>query len=118
MSEQPSRVAIVTGAGSGIGRATALALLADGWSVLLVGRREEPLRETAGQAAPAGGARAVVVPCDVTDAKSVDALFAPRARRVRPPRPAVQQRRHGRPERPPFDEITARAVAARWSTST
>ncbi len=70
---ESSRVAIVTGAGSGIGRATARALLAAGWSVLLVGRREEALRETAdcGDAAD----RAVVAPCDVSDAKAVDALF-------------------------------------------
>ena len=44
-------VALVTGAGSGIGRASALALIADGWQVALVGRREDALQETAGMAA-------------------------------------------------------------------
>ena len=47
MSESTSRIAIVTGAGSGIGRAAALALLGDGWSVALAGRRAEPLQEVA-----------------------------------------------------------------------
>ena len=62
---------IVTGAGSGIGRATAHALLREGWRVGLVGRRSEPLAETA-----AGHAGALVLPCDVTDPDAVDAAFA------------------------------------------
>ena len=45
------RVAVITGAGSGIGRASALALCKDGWSVALLGRREDALKETAGLAA-------------------------------------------------------------------
>jgi NAD(P)-dependent dehydrogenase (short-subunit alcohol dehydrogenase family) len=68
------KVAIVTGAGSGIGRAAALALLADGYSVGLAGRRKEPLEETAKQASAAG--RALPVPTDVSDSASVRALFA------------------------------------------
>jgi NAD(P)-dependent dehydrogenase (short-subunit alcohol dehydrogenase family) len=68
------KVAIVTGAGSGIGRAAALALLADGYSVGLAGRRKEPLDETAKQASAAG--RALPVPTDVSDSASVRALFA------------------------------------------
>jgi meso-butanediol dehydrogenase/(S,S)-butanediol dehydrogenase/diacetyl reductase len=68
---QTSRAALVTGAGSGIGRATALRLAADGLSVALVGRREHALKETA---AAAGGAdRAVALPCDVTDPAAVRA---------------------------------------------
>jgi NAD(P)-dependent dehydrogenase (short-subunit alcohol dehydrogenase family) len=67
-------VAIVTGAGSGIGRAVALALLADGHAVALAGRRRERLEETAGLARP--GTQSLVVPTDVRDAASVDALFA------------------------------------------
>ena len=71
MTEQ-TKVAMVTGAGSGIGRAAAQALHADGWHVVLVGRREDALRQTA-----EGGAadRLLVAPCDVTDAAAVDALF-------------------------------------------
>jgi NAD(P)-dependent dehydrogenase (short-subunit alcohol dehydrogenase family) len=67
------QVAIVTGAGSGIGRAASLNLLAAGWSVVLVGRRPEALEETAGMAK---GGQTLVVPTDVTDPAQVDALFA------------------------------------------
>jgi NAD(P)-dependent dehydrogenase (short-subunit alcohol dehydrogenase family) len=62
---------IITGAGSGIGRATARAFLDAGWRVALVGRREAPLGETAG-----GHANAMVVPFDVTDAGAVAEGFA------------------------------------------
>ncbi|WP_197319228.1 SDR family oxidoreductase [Saccharomonospora sp. NB11] len=65
------RVAIVTGAGSGIGRAAARALLGDGYRVALAGRREEALRETAS----GHGEAALVVPTDVTDPEAVSALF-------------------------------------------
>ncbi|MEJ1169701.1 SDR family oxidoreductase [Variovorax sp. CCNWLW235] len=68
------RVAIVTGAGTGIGRAAALALLADGWSVGLAGRRPEPLEQVAEESG--AGARAFAVPTDVANAESVQALFA------------------------------------------
>jgi NAD(P)-dependent dehydrogenase (short-subunit alcohol dehydrogenase family) len=71
-------VALVTGAGSGIGRASAVKLLADGWQVALVGRRREALEETA---ARSGGAQASVAPCDVTDPAAVDAAFAATAAR-------------------------------------
>jgi NAD(P)-dependent dehydrogenase (short-subunit alcohol dehydrogenase family) len=69
-----SKTAIVTGAGSGIGRATALALLADGYNVVLAGRRPEPLAQTAALA-PADAAEALAVPTDVSDPSSVGALF-------------------------------------------
>jgi NAD(P)-dependent dehydrogenase (short-subunit alcohol dehydrogenase family) len=68
------KVAIVTGAGSGIGRAAALALQGDGYAVALAGRRENALQETADAAAPSGGAMAVL-PTDVTDPDAVAALF-------------------------------------------
>ena len=68
------KVAVVTGAGSGIGRASASALLAAGWRVVLAGRRAEPLAETIA-AAHAGDAATLAVPTDVTDAASVRALF-------------------------------------------
>jgi NAD(P)-dependent dehydrogenase (short-subunit alcohol dehydrogenase family) len=69
------KVALVTGAGSGIGRATALALLDDGYSVVLAGRRREALDQTITEAGPAG-ARALAFPADVTQLGSVAALFA------------------------------------------
>jgi NAD(P)-dependent dehydrogenase (short-subunit alcohol dehydrogenase family) len=69
------RVAVITGAGSGIGRAVALAFLADGFRVVLAGRREGALREVLAAAGAARGS-GVAVGCDVTDAASVQALFA------------------------------------------
>ncbi len=72
MSEH--RVALITGAGSGIGRAAALALGADGWVVVAAGRRVEPLEETVA-AVRAGGGAAGAVTADVGDPASVDALF-------------------------------------------
>jgi NAD(P)-dependent dehydrogenase (short-subunit alcohol dehydrogenase family) len=73
--KNPGKVAIVTGAGTGIGRQTALALLREGYAVSLAGRRMERLQETVDQAG-AAGARALAVPADVTDPASVRALFA------------------------------------------
>src|SRR5262245_36282898 len=67
------KIALVTGAGSGIGRATALALAEAGWTVVLAGRRRDALEETARRAAPA---RTLAVATDVTDDASVKALFA------------------------------------------
>ncbi len=69
-----AKIALVTGAGSGVGRATARALLADGWSVVLAGRRAEPLQALAAAAAESGQT-ALAVPTDVTDAGCVQALF-------------------------------------------
>lgn len=69
----PERSAVVTGAGSGIGRAVARALASDGFAVTLAGRREEALVETA---ALIGTDAVLVVPTDVTDAAAVEALFA------------------------------------------
>lgn len=74
MASNPSgRIAIVTGGGTGIGKAAALALLGDGWKVAVAGRRREPLDELVAQA-PKGQALAVAT--DVTDPASVEALFA------------------------------------------
>jgi NAD(P)-dependent dehydrogenase (short-subunit alcohol dehydrogenase family) len=68
------KVAVVTGAGSGIGRASALALLDAGWRVVLAGRRPEPLAETIA-AAKVPAERTLAVPTDVSDPASVKALF-------------------------------------------
>ena len=69
------KVAMITGAGSGIGRASALAMLREGYSVVLAGRRAEPLEKTQADAG-ADGERALVAPADVGDPESVRALFA------------------------------------------
>jgi NAD(P)-dependent dehydrogenase (short-subunit alcohol dehydrogenase family) len=69
------KVALVTGAGSGIGRAAALALLDHGWHVVLAGRRLEALEQTVREAG-AHGANALAVPTDAGRAESVEALFA------------------------------------------
>jgi NAD(P)-dependent dehydrogenase (short-subunit alcohol dehydrogenase family) len=70
-----SKVAIVTGAGSGIGKAVALALLHEGYAVALAGRRKEALEATALEAKKAAG-RTLVVPTDVGDPGAVRTLFA------------------------------------------
>ncbi len=70
-----SGVAVVTGAGSGIGRAVAVALLGAGYRVGLAGRRADALHETAAMADSAGHADALVAPTDVADPESVAALF-------------------------------------------
>jgi NAD(P)-dependent dehydrogenase (short-subunit alcohol dehydrogenase family) len=69
----PDKFAFVTGAGSGIGRAAALALMRAGWTLALAGRHLMPLEETAAQGAPA---RALCIICDVTDPDAVAAAFA------------------------------------------
>ena len=68
------KIALITGAGSGIGRTVALGLLNDGWAVVLAGRRAEPLQALAAEAA-ARGQMTMAVPTDVTDPQSVQALF-------------------------------------------
>lgn len=68
----PGKVAIVTGGGSGIGKAAALALLAAGWRVAVAGRRADVLHQVAEQAP----GQALAVPTDITDPASVEALFA------------------------------------------
>ncbi len=69
------KYAAVTGAGSGIGRACALALLGAGWSVALLGRREAALQETASLAG-AAAAQALAIACDVGEEDEVEAAFA------------------------------------------
>lgn len=73
MTTKTLKVAIVTGAGTGIGKAAALALLHDGYCVVLAGRRAEPLAAVI--ALSGAGERALAVPTDVSDPDSVKALF-------------------------------------------
>ena len=68
-------VAIVTGAGSGIGKASALALMKDGWTVVFAGRRKDALESAAHEGTAAGG-KALVVPTDVSNPESIKTLFA------------------------------------------
>jgi NAD(P)-dependent dehydrogenase (short-subunit alcohol dehydrogenase family) len=75
-----TRTALVTGAGSGIGRACATALLREGWQVVFVGRRADTL-QAAIDAAGDDGARAIAMPCDVSDEGAVNTLFDAVARR-------------------------------------
>ena len=70
---EPSKIALVTGAGSGVGRASALALAEAGWNVALVGRRQDALEETAQHGKPD---RFLVLPADVSKPDAVDAAFA------------------------------------------
>jgi NAD(P)-dependent dehydrogenase (short-subunit alcohol dehydrogenase family) len=74
MTSTQSKIALITGGGSGIGRATALCLLAEGYSVVLAGRRRQALEDTVA-AAGSDGERALAVAADVTDPASVRALF-------------------------------------------
>ncbi|MFI1828303.1 SDR family oxidoreductase [Streptomyces sp. NPDC020412] len=77
MSEQAperTKIGLVTGGGSGLGRAAALALLADGWSLALAGRRKETLAETVALSG-AGPDRVIAVPTDISDPAQVTALF-------------------------------------------
>jgi len=69
------KVAVVTGAGSGVGRSVSLALLSEGYSVVLAGRRKDALEATANQG-KSSGRRTLVVPTDVRDPAAVKALFA------------------------------------------
>ena len=68
--------AVVTGAGSGVGRAVALQFAAEGWQVALVGRRRATLAETAAQAGPEADGRVARFPCDVSEPDDVAAMGA------------------------------------------
>ena len=68
------KIAIVTGAGTGVGKASSLALAADGWKIVLAGRRQKLLEATA-SAIEASGGKAIAVPTDTADPLSVKELF-------------------------------------------
>src|SRR5690606_27230577 len=72
MATNTGKVALVTGAGTGIGRGVSIALAREGYALILTGRRREPLEETAGLL---DGAESLVLPADVSDEAAVDALF-------------------------------------------
>jgi len=80
-TDTTERVALVTGAGSGIGRSVALALAAEGWTVALAGRRAEALDQTVAMGEGRGGRMSAIV-ADLTDPDSVTALFMAVAERV------------------------------------
>src|SRR5262245_59137509 len=71
-----NKIALITGAGSGIGRAATLALAKDGYSVVLAGRRKDALEAVEKEAKAAGAPKTLVVPAYVTDEKQIRALFA------------------------------------------
>lgn len=75
MTSSPPKIALITGAGTGIGKATALALLKDGWHVVVTGRRSEPLNAVVAQAKEMGQS-ATALTSDVTDPASVELLFS------------------------------------------
>ena len=70
-----AKIALVTGAGTGVGRGAALALMKAGFTVVLAGRRKEKLEEVAKEGAAHGG-KSLVVPADIADPASIKALFA------------------------------------------
>jgi NAD(P)-dependent dehydrogenase (short-subunit alcohol dehydrogenase family) len=70
-----AKIALVTGAGTGVGKAAALALMKSGFAVVLAGRRKEKLEEVAKEGAALGG-KSLVVPADIADPASIKALFA------------------------------------------
>jgi len=70
-----NKIALVTGASSGIGKACALALLREGWSVALAGRRLEALQAAVAEAGPDAAARALPIACDVGNEAAVATLF-------------------------------------------
>jgi NAD(P)-dependent dehydrogenase (short-subunit alcohol dehydrogenase family) len=69
------KIAVITGAGTGIGKSVALALMKEGYAVVLAGRRQDKLQETATEGKPTGSS-SLVVPTDVSDQASIKALFA------------------------------------------
>jgi NAD(P)-dependent dehydrogenase (short-subunit alcohol dehydrogenase family) len=73
LTKSSSPVAVVTGAGSGVGRATALKFAREGWHVALLGRRSGPLLETIAQAPAAARKRLAALPCDLAQPETIDA---------------------------------------------
>ncbi len=101
-----SKIAVITGGGTGVGRAAALGLAADGWSVVVAGRRPEPLDETvAAMTAAGGGGDGLAVVADVSKEDDVERLFAVTVERFgRVDMLFNNAGRGGAPK--PFDELT------------
>lgn len=101
-----SKIAVITGGGTGVGRAAALGLAADGWSVVVAGRRPEPLDETvAAMATTGGGGGGLAVVADVSKEDDVERLFAATVERFgRVDMLFNNAGRGGAPK--PFDELT------------
>jgi NAD(P)-dependent dehydrogenase (short-subunit alcohol dehydrogenase family) len=101
------RTAVITGGGSGVGRAAALALAAGGWSIVVAGRRPEPLHETLGLAAGAGMApgRGLAAVADVTAEADVARLFSETIDRFGRVDLLFNNAGTGAPPKP-FDELT------------
>ncbi len=101
-----SKIAVITGGGTGVGRAAALGLAADGWSVVVAGRRAEPLDETvAAMSAADGGGDGLAVVADVSKEDDVERLFAATVDRFG--RVDLLFNNAGRGGAPkPFDELT------------
>ena len=72
--EKDQKISIVTGAGTGVGKAASLALAHDGWTVVLAGRRKAPIEEVANKI-KTGGGNAIAITTDTADPKSVRKLF-------------------------------------------
>lgn len=101
------RIALITGGGTGVGRSAALGLAADGWSVVVTGRRAEPLDETLAMATGAGLAadKALAIVADVTIEADVDRLFAAAVDRFGRIDLLFNNAGAGAPPKP-FDELT------------
>ncbi len=107
------RIAAVTGASSGIGRAVALALQARGWALVLGARREERLIELSAQVRAAGG-EAFAHPLDITDAVAIDAFFAAAENALGPVDCLVSCAAQGRPGR--LDEMSPQHIRSELET--
>ena len=97
MTEATNKIAVVTGAGTGVGRAASLALMNAGFTVVLAGRRKEMLEETQKLGDNVG--KSLPVTADMTKPESIAALFKKVAGHLWPARRALQQCRHGRASR-------------------
>ncbi len=114
------RHALVTGAGTGIGRATALRLGRDGWNLTLMGRSARTLTETASLLAPESGTRVEVAPADITDRSAVDAALGLSVSRLGPLGAVVANSGQGGPNHPGpedrFEELVTVNLVGTYNT--